>query len=162
MISLEDIYKKYYSIIFKYLMSLTKNTDLSEELTQETFYKMIKKINTYNEKSKFVVWLCEIAKNTYYDYLRKNKKILIKYEINENLASNSNVENDYIEKEEIENTYKKIDKLDEKTKKVIYLRLNSELSFKEIGEIFGKTETWARVTFYRGKQKLKEDHSYGE
>ena len=99
MISLEDIYKKYYSIIFKYLMSLTKNTDLSEELTQETFYKMIKKINTYNEKSKFVVWLCEIAKNTYYDYLRKNKKILIKYEINENLASNSNVENDYIEKE---------------------------------------------------------------
>lgn len=159
--SIEAIYKKYYEIVFKYLMCLSKNKDIAEELTQETFYKMIKKINTYKGNSKFTVWLCEIAKNTYYDYLRKNKRIL-KDEIKENLPSSNDIENEYIEKEEIENAYKKIDRLDEKTKRVIYLRLNSELSFKEIGEILGKTETWARVTFYRGKQKIKEDDADGE
>lgn len=157
---IEELYKKYYDVIFKYLMCLSKDKDIAEELTQETFYKMIKKINTYKGKSKFSVWLCEIAKNTYYDELRKNKRI-IKNENIENVVSGQNLENDYIEKEEKINTYEKINKLDEITKRVLYFRINSELSFKEIGEILGKTENWARVTFYRGKQKIKEEE-YGK
>ncbi len=156
--SIEAIYKKYYEIIFKYLMCLSKNKDIAEEITQETFYKMISKIHTYKGDSKITVWLCEIAKNSYYDYLRKNKHFS-KEELSENIKSNVNIENDFIQKEKIHDTYKKINKLDEKTKRVIYLRLNSDLSFKEIGQLLGKTETWARVTFYRGKQKLKEDNS---
>lgn len=158
---IEELYKKYYDVIFKYLMCLSKDKDIAEELTQETFYKMIKKINTYKGKSKFSVWLCEIAKNTYYDELRKNKRI-IKNENIENVVSGQNLENDYIEKEEKINTYEKINKLDEITKRVLYLRINSELSFKEIGEILGKTENWARVTFYRGKQKIKEGEKNGK
>lgn len=122
---------------------------------------MIKKINTYKGKSKFSVWLCEIAKNTYYDELRKSKKI-VKNENIENVVSDQNLENEYIEKEEKISTYEKINKLDEITKRVLYLRINSELSFKEIGEILGKTENWARVTFYRGKQKIKEGESNGK
>ena len=122
---------------------------------------MVKKINTYKGKAKFSVWLCEIAKNTYYDELRKNKR-LYKNENIENIVSEQNLESDYIEKEEKIKTYEKIDKLDENTRRVLYLRINSELSFKEIGEILGKTETWARVTFYRGKQKIKEGEENGK
>lgn len=152
---IEELYRQYYDVIFKYLMCLSKNKEIAEDLTQETFYKMIKKINTYKGKAKFSVWLCEIAKNTYYDELRKNKKISKNEEI-DNIISDQNLETDYIEKEQKLKTYEKINQLDEITRRVLYLRINSELSFKEIGEILGKTENWARVTFYRGKLKLKE------
>ncbi len=158
---IEELYKQYYNVVFKYLMCLSKDKDIAEDLTQETFYKMVKKINTYKGKAKFSVWLCEIAKNTYYDELRKNKR-LYKNENIENIVSEQNLESDYIEKEEKIKTYEKIDKLDENTRRVLYLRINSELSFKEIGEILGKTETWARVTFYRGKQKIKEGEENGK
>ena len=158
---IEELYRQYYDVIFKYLMCLSKNKEIAEDLTQETFYKMIKKINTYKGKAKFSVWLCEIAKNTYYDELRKNKKISKNEEI-DNIISDQNLETDYIEKEQKLKTYEKINQLDEITRRVLYLRINSELSFKEIGEILGKTENWARVTFYRGKQKIKEGKEYGK
>lgn len=158
---IEELYRQYYDVIFKYLMCLSKNKEIAEDLTQETFYKMIKKINTYKGKAKFSVWLCEIAKNTYYDELRKNKKISKNEEI-DNIISDQNLETDYIEKEQKLKTYEKINQLDEITRRVLYLRINSELSFKEIGEILGKTENWARVTFYRGKQKIKEGKENGK
>lgn len=158
---IEELYRQYYDVIFKYLMCLSKNKEIAEDLTQETFYKMIKKINTYKGKAKFSVWLCEIAKNTYYDELRKNKKISKNEEI-DNIISDQNLETDYIEKEQKLKTYEKINQLDEITRRVLYLRINSELSFKEIGEILGKTENWARVTFYRGKQKIKEGEENGK
>lgn len=156
---LEKIYEKYYQTVFKYLICLTKNTDIAEELTQETFYKMIKKINTYKGNCKFSVWLCEIAKNTWYDELRKNKRKL-DYKTEENLSSGINIEEDYISKEKVEEVYQKIEKFDRATKRVMFLRINSELSFKQIGDILGRSETWARVTFYRAKQRIKEDKRY--
>lgn len=158
---LEKIYEKYYQTVFKYLICLTKNADIAEELTQETFYKMIKKINTYKGNCKFSVWLCEIAKNTWYDELRKNKRKL-DYDTENNISNGRNIEEDYIEKEEVEEVYQKIEKFGEETKRVMFLRINSELSFKQIGDILGKSETWARVTFYRGKQKIKEDEKDGK
>ena len=71
----EDIYKKYYSSLNKYLFSLTKNEDLAEELTQETFFKALKNISKYDEKYKMLTWLCQIGKNTYYSLYKKDKKI---------------------------------------------------------------------------------------
>ena len=156
MYDIEEVYKEHYRIVYKYLMCLTNNADLSEELTQETFYKMIKKIDTFKGKAKISVWLCEITKNLYFDELRKNKRRKkVELDFN-NIQSDSNLEEDYIEKEETENLSKEIEKLDEDIKRVIFLRLNSDMSFKEIGQVLGKTETWARVNFYRGKQKVKE------
>ena len=73
-----------------------------------------------------------------------------------------NIENSYINKEEFDETTRKIENLDNLSKRVLYLRLNSDMSFKEIGSILGKTETWARVTFYRAKQKIKEDYDNGK
>ncbi len=155
--NIEEIYKEYFRTVNKYLFCLTHNNDISEELTQETFYKAVKNINTYKGDSKISVWLCEIAKNLWYDYCKKNKKIINEKE--EDLfevQELDNTEEKVIAKEEKLFLYKKMQNLDRQTREVIYLRITGELSFKEIGTILNKTENWARVTFYRGKQKLKE------
>lgn len=162
---IEQIYEKYYTVIYKYLLCLTKNPDIAEELTQETFYKMIKKIDTFKGNSKISVWLCEIAKNLWYDELRKKKYQTVSYdeiEISNSTSNAQNVENTYINKEEFDETQKRIETLDDLSKRVLYLRLNANMSFKEISDILGKTETWARVTFYRAKQKIKEDYNNGK
>ena len=102
------------------------------------------------------VWLCQIAKNLWYDQCRKNKKVI---NIEENLfdvQAPESTENQVISNDEKISLYKKMQKLDEKTREVIYLRITGELTFKEIATILNKTENWARITFYRGKSKLKE------
>lgn len=154
---IEQIYKEYFQTVNKYLFCLTRNNDISEELTQETFYRAVKKINTYRGECKISVWLCQIAKNLWYDYCRKNKDISITNE--DDLLYNQPVntlDEKIIAYDERISLYKKMQKLDEKTREVMYLRITGELSFKEIGVILNKTENWARVTFYRGKNKLKE------
>lgn len=152
---IEQIYKEYFNIVNKYLFCLTHNNDIAEELTQETFFRAVKKINKFKGECKMSVWLCQIAKNIWYDQCKKNKKIIFtKEEVN--IQDTENLENQTIQKEEKLLLYKKMQKLDELTREVIYLRITGELTFKEIGVILNKTENWARVTFYRGKQKLKE------
>ena len=154
---IEKVYEEYFEIVNKYLFCLTHNSDISEELTQETFYIAVKKINTFKENCKISVWLCQIAKNLWYDYCRKYRKIIdIDDETLNNLQVKETVESIIITQDEKMNLYKKLQNLDEKTREVIYLRITGELSFKEIGIILDKNENWARVTFYRGKNKLKE------
>ena len=154
--NMEQIYKEYFETVNKYLFCLTHNSDISEELTQETFYRAVKKIDTYKGECKMSVWLCQIAKNLWYDQCRKNKKVI---NLEEELFSGQAI--DTTEEKVIENDakislYKKMQNLDEKTREVMYLRITGELSFKEIGAVLNKTENWARVIFYRGKNKLKE------
>lgn len=155
---IEKIYREYYDTVFKYLFCLTHDKDISEDLVQETFIRMIKNIDKFEGKSKLSSWLCEIAKNLWIDYLRKNKR---KVELNENeelnIQSEQNIENEYIEREDENKVFEKIKALDEISQKVMYLRIKGEMSFKEIGDVLGKSENWARVTFYRAKQKVKEE-----
>lgn len=153
--NMEQIYEECFETVYKYLFCLTHSADISEELTQETFYKAVKKIGTYNEQCKISVWLCQIAKNTWFDYCRKNKKVVSDDELF-SIPSIDKTEDKIIENDDKLRLYKNMQKLDEKTREVIYLRITGELSFKEIGNVLNKTENWARVTFYRGKNKLKE------
>ena len=154
---IEQIYKEYFETVNKYLFCLTHNNDISEELTQETFYRAVKKINTYKGNCKIQVWLCQIAKNLWYDQCRKNKKMADIPEDEMTIGQAINfTEEQAIANDEKISLYKKMQKLDEKTREVMYLRITGELSFKEIGTILNKTENWARVTFYRGKNQLKE------
>ena len=154
---IEKIYEEYFETVNKYLFCLTHNNDISEELTQETFYKAVQKIHTYKGECKMSVWLCQIAKNLWYDQCRKNKKIL-KTEESELLEVQdlNSLEDQIISNDEKITLYRKMQSLDEKTREVMYLRITGELTFKEIGVILNKTENWARVTFYRGKNRLKE------
>ena len=155
--NIEEIYEEYFETVNKYLFCLTHNNDISEELTQETFCKAVEKIGTFKGNCKMSVWLCQIAKNLWYDELKKNKKIK---NINEEemylIQTLETIEETIVSNEEKVNLYQKMQMLDEKTREVIYLRITGELSFKEIGSILKKTENWARVTFYRGKEKLRE------
>jgi len=154
---IEKIYEEYFQTVNKYLFCLTHNNDISEELTQETFYRAVKKINTYKGECKMSVWLCQIAKNIWYDECRKNRKFKnISEDDLLNIEEKNTLEEKVISEDERISLYKKMQKLDEKTREVMYLRITGELSFKEIGIILNKTENWARVTFYRGKNKLKE------
>ena len=153
----EMIYSDYFNLVYKYLLALTNNHDLSEELTQETFYKAILKINTFRKESKITTWLCKIAKNLLLNYIRHNKKINISNIDDLAIASSlENIEDIIILNEEKKELYKEIKKLDKTTQSVILYRINGDLSFKQIADIFDKSETWARVIFYRAKQILKE------
>ena len=151
---MKKIYEEYFETVNKYLFCLTHDNDISEELTQETFYKAVQKINTYKGECKISVWLCQIAKNLWYDQCRKKKKIINIEEELFDIQAIETTESQVIENEEKILLYKKLQQLDETTREVIYLRITGELSFKEIGTILNKTENWARVTFYRGKNKF--------
>lgn len=157
---MDELYKEYSKLVFYYLNSLSGNSDIAEELTQETFYKAIKGINKFNNECKISTWLCRIAKNTWNDYLRKEKSQKTFSIDDENFIDKiifeKSFEDNIDDKSEIINLYKYIHDLDEDTREVFYLRLKGELSFKDIGEILNKSEDWARLTFYRGKIKLKE------
>lgn len=155
---MDAIYKKYCKCVYNFLYKLTNDIELSEELTQETFYTAIKKINTLNKKESIRTWLYQIAKNKWKDYLRKNKKANIDLEENtvENLVANYDIEEDMIAKDNIIEFYKKIHMLDIDTREIIYLKIIRNFTFKEISQILGKNEEWARTKFYRGKLKFKE------
>ena len=151
----EKIYAKYYQSIYRYLLSLTKNSHIAEEITQETFYKALKNINKYNKEYKMLTWLCNIAKNTYYSSYKKNK---ILTNLTEDIFDTENdIITNIINTETNEELLKIIHRLAEPYKEVFTLRIYGELSFKQIGSIFNKTESWARVTFYRSKIKIKEN-----
>lgn len=155
---MDAIYKKYCKCVYNFLYKLTNDIELSEELTQETFYTAIKKINTLNKKESIRTWLYQIAKNKWKDYLKKNKKANIDLDENtvENLVANYDIEEDMIAKDNIIEFYKKIHMLDIDTREIIYLKIIRNFTFKEISQILGKSEEWARTKFYRGKLKLKE------
>ena len=155
---MDAIYKKYSKCVYNFLYKLTNDIELSEELTQETFYTAIKKINTLNKKESIRTWLYQIAKNKWKDYLKKNKKANIDLDENtvENLVANYDIEEDMIAKDNIIEFYKKIHMLDIDTREIIYLKIIRNFTFKEISQILGKNEEWARTKFYRGKLKLKE------
>ena len=153
----EKIYNDYFKLVYKYLLFLTNNADISEDLAQETFYKAITKIHTFKNKSKISTWLCQIAKNLLLNEVRHNKKInIIPLSDNENLKNYYIVEDYIILNDEKRKLYNEIEKLDKTTRLVILYRIHGNLSFKAIGDLFNKSENWARTTFFRGKENLKE------
>ena len=123
----------------------------------------MKNLRNLKENCKLSVCICQIAKNLWFNKLKQEKNISSIDDLScfsNNLLEN--VEDIVILNDTKINLYKKLQQLDEKTRDVIYLRLTGELSFKEIATILNKSENWARVTFYRGKEKLKEDFNYEE
>ncbi len=153
---MEEIYEEYSKLVYNYLYSLSNNSNLAEELTQETFYRAVKGIKKFRNECKVSVWLCQIAKNSWIDYIKKEKQIKV-FSIEDDYINNLLIQETENTKEEVINLYKEIHKLDETTKEVFLLRIKGELSFKEIAEILGKTEGWARNIYYRGKMKIKEE-----
>ncbi len=157
--NMDELYKEYFQTVFKYMFCMTRDADLSEELTQETFYQAIKTYDSFRGDCKVSVWLCQIAKRLWYKEYAKRKRQSINRadDIAESIPSKEDVEKEVVKKESKIELYQRLQELDEKTREVMYLRLTGELRFREIGEILLKNETWARVTFYRGKQRLAKE-----
>ncbi len=153
----ERMYEENVKAVYKYLFCLTHSADLAEELTQETFYQAMKGIDRFRGECKVSAWLCQIGKRLWYRELERRRRQEIPLsEITDEAPSFGHAENDYLLNVEKVEVFRMLHHLDEMTREVMYLRLAGELSFAEIGSIMGKTENWARVTFYRGKQKLKK------
>lgn len=150
-----EIYNLYFKDVYKYALTLSKNESIAEEITQETFFKALRSIDKFDGKCKLYVWLCQIAKNTYFSYIKKENRSdhIADVEIGE---SDVNIESQLIKKETAFDIYKTLHKLEEPYKEVFMLRTFGELSYAQIGILFEKTESWARVTYHRAKLKLKE------
>lgn len=157
----DEIYVLYVNDVYRFLLCLSGDEKVSEELTQETFYKAYRNINRFEGKCKISVWLCQIAKNAYYSYCKKEKDTR-KGPVSDSLVSNMDVSEDYISSQNRLSLHKILHTLDEPYKEVFSLKVFGELSYKEISEIFGKSESWARVTFYRAKEKIKTIYNESE
>ena len=153
--SMDEIYQTYARTVYKYLLLKTYNEDIAEELTQETFYQAIKSIHRYDGSCKLSTWLCAIAKNQLLAYKRKHP-IEESIDDNEDLPG-TNVEKEVFSQVQRVELIKKLHLCPEPFREILYLRIFGSLSFKEIGEIMGKTENWARVNFYRAKERLKKE-----
>ena len=155
MIKLDDIYHDYFSDVYKYTLKICGNEDLASEITQQTFFKAMFSLHKFRGECDVKVWLLRIAKNTLYSHIRKHKKqiSLLEYD----LQSEDRVE-DIIEDRDTARRIRAIlENMQEPYKEVFSLRTFGELSFKQIGDLFEKTESWARVTYYRAKTKIKEE-----
>lgn len=157
---MEQIYKKYMPQVYKYLFSLCHDTQLTEELTQETFFQAVKSIENFRGDCKLYVWLCQIAKHLWCRELKQRGREN-RSELTEEIPSAQQPpDSAAIQKMDTIELYKLLHALEEPMREVMYLRLNGNFSFKEIGEILNKDENWARVTFYRGKQKIRKESHY--
>lgn len=151
---MDSIYKEHAQTVYRFLLAQTRNADLAEELTQETFYQAVRSIDRFDKSCKMSVWLCQIAKHLWYQHLRRqNREIPSEDAAPELLLPSAEEETlDKLGKLEL---LRLVHSLCEPAREVVYLRAFGGLSFREIGDVFGKSENWARVTFYRGKERLK-------
>ena len=156
--TMEELYNEHASYVYKYLLCLCHDDELAEDYTQETFCRAIKNIDNFRGECKIEVWLCQIAKNAYFNDLRKKRREnAVSIEANElNIKDDLNIEEDFITNEEKEIMERLIEKLDDKSKEIVRMRISADMSFKEISSIYNKRETWSRVIFYRAKVKLIE------
>jgi len=151
------IYELHGDLVYKYLISLTKDSLLAEELAQETFYQAIKSIHRFKGLCKLSVWLCQIAKYSYFKHLSKHRKEEISFDlVSDSLGTHENPENIGEKKADKLALLKSVHKLPEPHREIVNLRIFGDLSFKEIGEIFDNSENWARTTYYRAKLKLRD------
>ena len=151
----EDVYKQHYHDVFFFLLRLTREENLAEELTQATFTQALLHIERFEERCDLRVWLCQIAKHLVYAQAKKGKRETPLPE-DDSLEDPSSFPLAMESRDETFRLHLLLHKLDEPYKEVFSLRVFGELPFAKIAEIFGKTESWARVTFYRAKRKIQE------
>ena len=152
--TLEELYRENYPVIYGYLLSLCGSPALAEDLTSETFLRSMEKIHTFDGKCKPSTWMCAIGRNLYYNE-RKRIKRHTDLEQARGLSA-SDFEETVMDREQASQILHLAQALEEPQRQVFFLRV-SGLSYREIGSTLGKTENWARVTFFRTKTRLLEE-----
>lgn len=154
----EEIYEAYFNNIYLYILRLSRNENIAEEITSETFFKALKAADKFRGDCDIRVWLCQIAKNCYYAYLKKHKKLQsldeCEFLILPDLSDS--VEENVSNRDEVQRIRKILHYIPEPYKEVFMWRVFADMNFKQIGQIFGKTENWACVTYHRARKMIKE------
>ncbi len=152
----KEIYNLHEKQVYRYLLTLCRDEHLAEELTQETFYRAYLQIKNFQGKCSLYTWLCQIARNILINY--RKKKSNQTQELNSDTSIDAeSIENFLIKKEQVLQIHKALHLLNEPYKEVFTLRIFGELKYREIAEIFGKTESWAKVTCYRAKEQILKE-----
>ena len=150
---MEEIYRQYSGRIYAYLMRQCGNDELARELTQETFYQAVRSINRFDGKSSVTTWLCSIAKHVYYDSLRRKRPA---EPIPDELPSGEDFTEQVAGRDQAMTAHRKLHLLEEPYREVFTLRTFCDLSHTQIAELFGKSEAWSRVTYYRARRMLQD------
>lgn len=157
MYKVEELYNDYFHDVYLYIRSLSADEHLAEDITQETFFKAMKSVDSFRGDCDIRVWLCQIAKNLLFTHNKKQKRFTGE-EVPETVPDITVRVDELLENSaQSMEVHRVLHTLSEPYKEVFTLRVFGELSFRQIGEIFGKTESWARVTFHRAKLKIIEE-----
>lgn len=155
MTQFEDIYNHYFRDVYLYVYSLSNDKFVAEDITSETFIKAMNSIDSFKGTCDIRVWLCQIAKNCYFSYLRKNKRLVVIDKLPEQ-KDETDVEKIISSSEESMKVHEILHNIGEPYKEVFTLRVFGELNFKQIGHLFGKSDNWACVTYHRARNKIKQ------
>ncbi len=158
----DEIYRLYANDLYKFILRLCKNETLAMDIMQDTMLNAITSIDKFNGTCSIKTYLCTIAKNNYFNYLKRADNHNIPLEEAEQFADSTSVEDSFESREQILQIHKALHRLDEPYREIFSLRVFAELKFSDIGAVFGQSENWARVSFYRAKKKLMELLKEGE
>ncbi|MCI8386909.1 MAG: RNA polymerase sigma factor [Clostridiales bacterium] len=150
---IEAIYREHFRGVYMYLLSLTHDESLAEELAQEAMLRAILNIDSFRGDSAIFSWLCRIAKNLYIDWLRKNRRIVAEDDI-AGLFNGSDIEIEYADKETAGRIFAEVDRLDEPYRQVFLMRALGDMQYDKISRLYGKSDSWARVVYYRAKARI--------
>lgn len=148
----EEVYRLYFADVYKYVLALSRDGAVAEEITQETFFRALSTIGTFRGDCQLRVWLCQIARNLYTDLCRERKR----FRESSPEAGDGGIEEGFADRDTARRLHALLHALPEPYKEVFSLRTFGELPFADIGALFGKSESWARVTYFRARGKLKE------
>lgn len=162
--NLDAVYREHGQTVYRFLVKLCGDPALAEDLTQDTFLRAIESVDSFDASCKMTSWLCQIAKNLYFDHLRYQKRHQTEELAEENLQVPARSLEECLENADLARQIRSIvHELAEPYKEVFLLRVYAELPYREIGTMFGHTEVWGRVTFLRAKdmvlQKLTDSQS---
>lgn len=155
-IDFEDVYDRFFKDVYLFVLTMSGNQAVAEDITQETFFRALKEIKNFRGGCSVKSWLCQIAKNLYIDDMRRKKRFQsAKEELADGPVKAEDAESLVVRREEVISVYKALHCLEEPYKEVFSLRTLGELSFREIADIFEKSESWARVTYHRAKLQIR-------
>lgn len=154
----EKIYSTYFNDVFRYIRRLSNNEHIAEEITADTFFKALRSIDSFRGECDIRVWLCTIARNCYFSYLKKQGRLENMEDVDAlNVPGTAeSIEEQLVRREDAMRIQRVLHEIPEPYKEVFMWRVYAELSFKQIGQIFNKSENWACVTYHRAKSKIRE------
>ena len=153
--SFEELFSRYFRQVYGFALSLTRDEGEAEDLAQHTFYKALEKIDSFQGRSDPATWLCSIAKNEYFNRQRRRREFPLESDVSACPSGDESVETAVQRGDEAMRIHRHLHTLSEPYREVFMLRVFSELRYGQIASLFGKTESWARVTYYRAKQDLQ-------